>query len=100
MGYRHNIPCFTQESAPLVAAGANNTYIVGKKRILRIVPAADTYVVQFSDKTLNPVASSTTGMLLKANQEYFIDTGDYDFLNASTSTSNIVQVRQEGMARY
>ena len=99
MSYKHSLQCWTPEGKPLTASGANKMYIVSGKRIARIVPAIDTYVLLTDDKSA-AIADSSNGALLKANQEYFIDTGDFSFMSLSDSTGSVILVKQEGMARY
>jgi hypothetical protein len=100
--FTNNLPAFTPDhvTPKLVASGANNLYIGIYKKIIRILPVADIYVAfsQIGDGAT--VASATTGPLLKANQEYFIDCGDYKSMTASLSTADVTLLLQEGSVRY
>lgn len=80
----------SQQTA-LVPTGATNLYIVAKATI-RIIPTADTYI-KFTNDPTEPIPTSAN-ILLKANVEYFVASGDNKFMVASTSTSNVVPVEK------
>lgn len=100
--YKHNLPSFTPDknTPKLSPSGANNLYVGLQKRILRIIPASDMYVAFSTVGDGVIVASSTTGPLLKANQEYFLDCGDSNFMTASVGTADVTLLRQEGLSRF
>lgn len=95
MSYKHNLQCFTPERKLPPATVYRNL----EKRVVRIVPAADMYIL-LADDPATTAPTSTTGCLLKANQEYFIDCGKYNFLLADVDTGNVFLLAQEGMSRY
>jgi len=72
-------------------------YVVGEMAILRIIPAIDTFVKFSSDRAdlvANPADSFYA--LLKANQEYFISSGQNKFMSLSDTTGNVVRIEQKG----
>jgi hypothetical protein len=97
MAFNNNLPYWAidpDKACPLPASGANNVYIVGKQRLVRIIPASDTYV-RFGTTSSLVLASSTNGALLKANQEYFIGSNECQFMSLSNNTANVVVLTQE-----
>jgi len=78
----------------LVPAGGNNKYIVRTQQIVRIIPAADTFI-KFTNNPADPIPTNVN-ILLKADTEYFISSGEFKFLLASLATANIVLVLQKG----
>jgi hypothetical protein len=78
----------------LVPYGAAIVYTVDKNSIVRIVPAADMYV-KFSSAVPTVIADATN-ILLKANQEYFISSGQCQFMSASVNTANVTICQDAG----
>jgi len=78
----------------LVADGANNKYIIGANQIVRIIPVANMNI-KFSDNPAEAIADATN-ILLIADQEYFISSGERKFMIASASTANVIKVLQKG----
>jgi len=76
-------------------AGAQRLYILGKTQIVRIIPAADMNIYFIND-TSAIVDADSTHILLKADIEYFISSGEQKFMVASVDTANVIKILQKG----
>jgi len=86
----------------LTPYGSNNIiYQAGKFQILRIIPAAD-MTIRFLKKETgvdpddNALDTAAGDIVLKAGLEYFISSGESEWMLASVNTANVVPVLQRG----
>ena len=72
--------------------GVANTYIVGRDSVIRIIPAADMAVkfVANNDLGLQAAVTLANGILLKANEEYFLNSGKFECMVATANTANVI----------
>jgi len=77
-------------------SGTGILYHVSKQSIVRVVPTADTLVVWSNDKDIDLPANLNEGFRLVANQEYFLSSGDFEYLVADLATLSVVRIRQKG----
>jgi len=90
-----NVEYWSPESmTKLAPSGANNKYIVRSQQIVRIIPAADMFI-RFTNDSTDPIPTSAN-ILLKADEEYFISSGENKFLLADLTTANVVIILQKG----
>jgi len=76
-------------------AGAQRKYILGTTQIVRIIPAADMFIYFLTTGTAI-VDADSTHIQLKANEEYFISSGNSKFMIASVDTANVIPILQKG----
>ena len=77
----------------LVPSGVNNMYIVRPNGYVRIITTANTYV-KFCESKGETIAT-TTDILLLANKEYIMFTGNFMFMSLSNTTCNVIKIKGE-----
>jgi len=81
-------------SSNVGAAAGTFYHHVSKNSIVRVVPAVDTLVFWDNDKTTTKATDLATGFLLVAKEEYFMASGDFEFLIADIGSLSVVKIRQ------
>jgi hypothetical protein len=85
-----------EDSVALVASGANNQYVVGKNKMIRI--AVHTAAVYMKFGASGMAIAGVTNTMLPVGV-HFVNSGTYDFMSISTpANANVIRLKHNQYA--